>query len=288
MLTRRRAVAAALALGLLAGLLLAAAPAVAAPSTDDPEGSAGTSGRDTLWVGLRIPGRPAVERKAPRGGGGADTGCVYTYANDTVPGEPARSGAGGYYYVDGCFDAARNGQLVWVADNAAGATPLIDPAVLAQQALAQLQIPAPRIHTSPSLDKGAVVNFPTWMWVDGTSWRTFTRTVSAGPVTVTATATPKHVRWVTGDGERVTCAGPGTPYQDGVTDPGRASPDCGHVFTRSSASAPGHRFTMTATATYAVTWTADGAAGGGNLPDLTPDGTAALRVAEYQSLNTSR
>lgn len=56
-----------------------------------------------------------------------------------------------------------------------------------------------------------------------------------------------------GDGDSVTCDGPGTPYS--ASDPS-ATTDCSYTWRD-----PGS-FTVTATVYWAVTWTATGVAGG--------------------------
>ncbi|WP_245778108.1 hypothetical protein [Lentzea xinjiangensis] len=101
-------------------------------------------------------------------------------------------------------------------------------------------------------------------------------------MSVTAVAKPTSVIWTMGDGSTVTCAGAGTPYKAG-TDPKAPSPDCGHVYRRSSASQPGLAYSVTATVYWTVTWS--GAGQGGTFPDMTTTGTATFRVAESQALN---
>ena len=53
------------------------------------------------------------------------------------------------------------------------------------------------------------------------------RSASAGPVTATATAAPSKVVWDMGDGDSVTCDGPGTPYS--ASDP-NATTDCSYTW----------------------------------------------------------
>jgi hypothetical protein len=83
----------------------------------------------------------------------------------------------------------------------------------------------------------------------------------------------------------VTCRGAGTPYTS-ADNPAAASPDCGHIYTRSSAGQPGGAFQATATITWDVTWQGAGGAGG-VLASLFTTAVAAFRVAESQALNTS-
>jgi hypothetical protein len=95
------------------------------------------------------------------------------------------------------------------------------------------------IVPEPGADRMGLIGLPTWMWVnqpDAHTWGPITRSVSAGGVTATVTARVDRVVWDMGDGATVTCATPGTPYEDhyGNTD----SPDCGHRYTRTSVGEP--------------------------------------------------
>lgn len=74
---------------------------------------------------------------------------------------------------------------------------------------------------------------------------------------MTATATPDSVAWSTGDGEIVTCAGPGSPYRPDIPADA-ASPDCGHTFRRVSGV---DGFTVTVTVRWSVSWAGAGQAG---------------------------
>jgi hypothetical protein len=169
---------------------------------------------------------------------------------------------------------------VWIADGQQpGAAQLPSPAELAQMARKQLRLPSPSIAANPAGDQ--LVNLPTWMWLSG-GWGPVSATASVPGVSVTAVATPTSVTWAMGDGSAVTCTGAGTPYKAG-TDPKAPSPDCGHVYRRSSASQPRQAYPVTATVHWTVTWS--GAGQGGTFPDMTTTGNATFRVAESQALN---
>ncbi|MFJ7905076.1 hypothetical protein ACIQ6V_32115 [Streptomyces sp. NPDC096198] len=65
--------------------------------------------------------------------------------------------------------------------------------------------------------------------------------------------------WSMGDGASVTCNGPGTPY---TSSEGMAqSPDCGHVYAKTSAGAQNSKFPVTATSTWTINWQGGGQAG---------------------------
>ena len=192
----------------------------------------------------------------------------------------------GAWYVYRCSGPGVHDGLyrapIWLPDGqvpAAAALP--SPQELADQARAQLRLPTPRIQANPPGDK--LVSLPTWMWLDRNSWGARQATAAVPGVSVTALATPTTVSWSMGDGEDLTCSGPGTPYPAGG-DPRAPSPDCGHTYRRSSAAVPELHFAVKATVHWMVTWS--GAGANGTFPDLTTSAIAAFRVAEVQALGT--
>jgi hypothetical protein len=157
--------------------------------------------------------------------------------------------------------------------------PVIDPAVLAQQAIQAMQLKAITIGIVPEPRPGSVgiIGLPTWMWAQNPGATTvgpITRTASAGGFTVSATAHVDRMVWRMGDGSTVTCMGPGTPYQDSF---GRSSsPDCGHTYTKTG------RYTVAATSYWVVDWTGLGQTG--QIP-LNLTQTAAITMGEVQVIN---
>jgi hypothetical protein len=150
----------------------------------------------------------------------------------------------------------------------------ISPAQLALQAVKKLPLGPPDIDMDPKPGGKGLVGLPVWMAVrrTGGDWGPQKATATAGPVTVTATASVTQVVWQMGDGGSVTCSGPGTPYA--ASDGGSSSPDCGYSYTQTSADQPGGRYAVTATATWAIHW-----AGGGEQGDLTRTRTSQVRIA---------
>lgn len=168
---------------------------------------------------------------------------------------------------------------VWVT----GAQPValvaqVNPAVLSEQAVKQLGLVSPTIRMAPPTGDAQLVGVATWLWIDRGAWRTLSASATAGPVTTTATASPTKVVWSMGDGDSVTCDGPGTPYDP--SDP-NATTDCSYTWPT-----PGN-YHVTATVYWSVTWTAAGAPGGGNLGvQAGPAAVVAVRVVESQAINT--
>jgi hypothetical protein len=162
--------------------------------------------------------------------------------------------------------------------------PPVDPVVLADQAREFLPLAAPGINTSPPPALDQLVNLRTWLWLDASTFSTQTSTVGVPGVSVTVTAVPQTVTWDMGDGSSVVCNGAGTPY-----DPSRPeaaqSTNCSHTYRRSSAGRAGQAYRVTATTSYAVSFTVSGAPGGGSLPAVQRSSSVSLRVAEGQVLN---
>ncbi|GGR05030.1 ATP/GTP-binding protein [Streptomyces pilosus] len=149
-------------------------------------------------------------------------------------------------------------RIVWLAEPPG--EDAIDPAVLAQQAVDKMTLLGPDIASPRSAGRYSV-GVPMWMWVNqsATTYGPNTASASAGGVTVTAVANVSKIAWRMGDGSTVTCTGPGTPYSGSA---GMAeSPTCGHVYSTTSASAPGGKYAVAATSTWTIDWQGGGAAG---------------------------
>jgi len=132
--------------------------------------------------------------------------------------------------------------------------PAVDPSVLAQQALAALQLRPIRMGMVPEDKPGYVglVGMPVWMWVDTPDPHTYgpaTNTASDGSVTVTINAKVAKTLWEMGDGKSVVCTTAGTAYQD--SDGKQPSPDCGYSYTKQGT------YTIRATTTWDIAWTAN-------------------------------
>jgi len=305
------------------GLVLALAPAAVADGWGNVHCGQGGNPSCELGAGRggaskpqppSAPGKPGAPRPAPGQQppsgdsiiGGKDTAahCSYVRSNYQPPANgvqtvarrtrprmgvlaafvPAQ--AGGAWYVYRCSGPGVHDGLyrapVWLPDGQVPAeATLPSPQELAEQARAQLRLPSPRIQANPVGEK--LVSLPTWLWLDRSSWDAQRATAAVPGVSVTAVATPTSVSWSMGDGENVSCSGPGTPFSAG-RNPAAASPDCGHTYHRSSASAPAHQFAVRATVHWTVAWSGAGASG--TFPDMTTSGSAAFRVAEVQALGT--
>jgi hypothetical protein len=163
-------------------------------------------------------------------------------------------------------DKARwgNGWLVWLTDPP-------PPEMLARRALAKI---------SPT----GRVGLPVWMWTrkTETTWGPLSATDTDNGLTASITAQAVEIVWDMGDGHTVACRERGgdyigTPYQPSYE--GKQSPDCGYSYTAPSRDQPGGRYTVTATTTWQITWTA-GASRGVFL--VTRNSQTTLRIDELQ------
>ena len=168
---------------------------------------------------------------------------------------------------------------IWVTGaQPAAAVVQVNPVVVAEQAVKQLALASPTIEMAPPPGSPQLVGVATWMWVSLGAWQTLSASASAGTVTTTATATPAKVVWDMGDGDTVTCDGPGTPYRASAPN---ATTNCSYTWGQAGT------YQVTATLYWSVTWTATGAPGGGNLGlQAGPAARVAVTVTESQAINT--
>nr|WP_255429920.1 hypothetical protein [Streptomonospora sp. PA3] len=161
----------------------------------------------------------------------------------------------------------------------------VDPVAVAYAQRASMELPRPRMGGSPALDTDQLVGVPTWLWVDAQGWEPVRARASVPGGWVEVTATPTTAVWEVGEGARIECAGPGTPYDPAVHDPEQASPDCGHTFSRSSAGAPGGAFRVAVEVVWQVAWsTSEG--GGGELDPLATRAVEEVVVTESHGVVT--
>ncbi|MGW3149750.1 ATP/GTP-binding protein [Streptomyces sp. NPDC001177] len=133
----------------------------------------------------------------------------------------------------------------------------VDPEQLAREAVDRMLLTGPAL-ASPRPAGRYLVGMPMWMWVNQspTTYGPNSAAASLAGVTVTATAKVTRIDWQMGDGTQVTCQGPGTTYAASYGK--RESPTCGHTYTRTSATQPGGKYTVTAIATWTVNWQTTG------------------------------
>ncbi|MQS17534.1 ATP/GTP-binding protein [Streptomyces kaniharaensis] len=155
---------------------------------------------------------------------------------------------------------------------------MVDPAQLAQQAVESMRLLGADVGIAPKPGSKTLVGLPVWFWtnVSDTTWGPKSASVSAGGVTVTATAHVDRIIWTTGDGGSETCRTPGKAY---LPEYGTQQPECGHTYTKAG------QYAINATSKWVVDWTATT----GQTGRITTDRQAAasVAIAEAQALNTN-
>lgn len=219
------------------------------------------------WQGEQVPCRDE------RGGWWGGDGCYYLFLDRNPPSGAVTPGAS---YQPRCVGDPPNSvrAVVWIPDEQAPGPPM-----LARVAISRLVLPAPVVELAPSPPAAQLVGLATWWWIPQELWRPRSASASVPGVTVTAVGRPVASVWRTGDGGRVTCAGPGVPY------PGEAlarEPDCGYIYRRSSAGQPGGTYPVTVTVTWEVTWSGGGMSG--TAGPLFSTSTVDVAVAEVQAV----
>ncbi len=280
--------------GMIAVLLVNGPTSFAAVLGNDGPGGTVTVGASTGGSSGPVAGGPGLAAAAGGTGSGSDpwtctsVELVLNNEGGIAPGGPT---PGAWYSVT-CSNGATGSsvtQTEWITGQTAPAAPAVDPRALALDAERSLELPSPTMYFNPS--GSSVVNLPTWLWIDGAIWHSYTVTATAGTVTATAVATPMSVTWTMGDGIVVSC-GRGVPF-DPIKSASRQTTSCDHVYRISSLGQPSPdgnpddgAFTVSATVSWSVQWTAQGAPGGGSLPALTTSSQTRLRVEQVQSVFT--
>lgn len=297
-----RLAAAAMALG---ALLAVAGPASAGEHVVCPPG--GT----VCYIVVDDPGGPGTQPVS--GGGGAAPECHELGSTTTVPCYDSTFGwwsnADGCYYIrldppppatdpawqghfpDGTIYQSTcpgvpgsGGGWVWRPTAPPGFGGGAGTAArLADQAIARLNLSGPDIGFAPNAGRTGLVGLPVWMWtrVSPSTWGPTTANAALPGISVSATARATKIVWSMGDGQSVTCDGPGTPYARNAEQ--SSSPTCGYAYRGSSAGQPGDAFHVVATTTWQISW-----AGGGTSGQVTQTRSSSLsvRIGELQVLVT--
>jgi hypothetical protein len=272
------------------------AVAIAGPAMGDGTADAWNDGESvggSAQGQLTTGGEPARPTSSNRRRSGKSNPCAFSQleGEDAAAAEgfansgwsSAKQGEGpGKWYRKVCTDeqGQSKGTVVWVADREA-----VEPVVLAEQAAERVAIPEPSVNLNPSSAQDQIVNLATVLWVDSGQWQPVTTSASAAGVTANVAARPLRVEWDMGNGDNVTCEGPGMPYDPSSPDASLSDDACQYTYRRSSAAEPNGAFTVTATTVWEVSWDAEGAPGGGSLGLSRRSTSFPVRVAEIQAVN---
>ena len=156
----------------------------------------------------------------------------------------------------------------------------IDVTALARSLIVRLRLPDanPRFGPNPNGNEWRMlaVGFPVWLWTDGPRHKE--ATASAYGISFRLSADLASTTFNTGDGGQVTCSSMAT-YSEAVKA-GSPSPNCGHVYTKPSL--PKGPYTVTATPTWRIRWSAGGFSG--TLTTSYSD-SSTIRIGELRALN---
>jgi hypothetical protein len=275
------------------GVVVAPRPSPAAVDGGDGPGGTVTVGASS---GSSIGGAPGGSANGSGGAAGGnpwlctDTSLVLNDGPGFAPGGPTPGG----WYSATCINqltGAVTTETEWIPNASGTATPGVDPYAVARQAERSLKLPPPAVRFSPAAE--SIVNLPTWLWIDAGIWHSYSVTASVGSVSATAVATPSSVAWSMGDGDVVTCDGPGTPF-DPAEPASEQSTACAYTYTLSSAGQPtpdgnpnDDAFDVVATIAWSVSWSATDAVGGGALPALSTSTPTTVRVGQVESVDSA-
>lgn len=141
----------------------------------------------------------------------------------------------------------------WFVPN--GEDPLIDPAVLAQEALGRVKLENASAQIAPGPGFHTYVHIDNWLWLPEAQWHDLTETVTAGPTSVTVTAEPIRVDWDMGT-EVTSCYDAGRVWTKGMTDAAKTTCSYAYEWIENPA---GDTHSVSAQLVYGVTWDCDGA-----------------------------
>ena len=278
---------------LLCALTMMPTPASA---DDNPIVVVGDQHPGTVATTVTAPGTPGSQSggtgAGSTSGSGSTVTCTWTAESDYSQQlfQWLGSDPNGTWYDVSCSDGT-NYAGVYVPPAAGNIPPAVVLAgALARSAANTLVLRRPAVRRNPA--GPALVNLPTWWWVDPGQWVPLRQRTQAGPVWAEVTATPVSTSWDPGDGSpSVVCDGPGTPYDRSRSAESQAT-DCSYTYRRSSAGQPqtgpsvnDRFFTATVTTTWRVTWVGFGGSGGTLLP-ITTSSSFPLAVAQRETVVT--
>ncbi|MET8090170.1 hypothetical protein [Micromonospora sp. NPDC005220] len=205
-------------------------------------------------------------------------GCYYklTEAPDPPP-------EGQQWYLKTCNGGDLGAQeMVTLADPPPGFGAPPDPEELARRALASIKLLPARLKVAPRKDVGpGLVGLPVWMWATPTPsyFGPLTASASDRGLTVSIEAKVDRIVWNMGNGDKVPCEGPGTPYDaKDKALAGRASPDCGYDEGYPKAGT----YRVGATTYWTVRWWTDGGVEGEPIQQTRTSGTVPIQINELQ------
>ncbi|WP_435872944.1 hypothetical protein [Micromonospora haikouensis] len=203
-------------------------------------------------------------------------GCYYKLSQPQPEGTPE----GKQWYTATCNggDLGTQHEVLLDAPPPGYGTPP-DPEELARRALASISLLPPRATVAPRKSIGpGLVGLPVWMWASpGKAYfGTLEASASDRGLTVSIAAKVDKIVWDMGNGDKVTCRGPGTPYDPKGPKAGGPSPDCGYH----GGYAKADTYEIFATTHWNVHWT--GGNQSGDIPQTRTSGIIQVQIDELQ------
>ncbi len=183
------------------------------------------------------------------------SGYQFTQRADGAVGRAFPDGRTEVVFERVCPDGSQG--FVWI-DTSITVRDVIDDAV----DRAKRAVPAPSLDLSPSPEAGGIVNLGLWLALSGQD--PVTVRAEAGSLWAEATVTLASTRWDMGNGDVVTCDGPGVPIVDPDT---MEQGPCGYTYRQSSPE--DDPYVLSVTATWAVTYRSSGGSGSSGAVDRT-------------------
>jgi len=174
------------------------------------------------------------------------------------------------------------------------AAPAVDPETVVRTSLTSLGLHPPTVGVGAFTYPGDAawglswwVGAPMWLWVDSTDhlqWGAHTLSASEGGLTVSAAVQPSSVAYDMGDGSRpITCHGPGTPRPWDPDDllSNHSPSGCEYTYTTINRTGdPPSRYTITATVTWQVDWSASDGQTGSFATQMTSASPTSVHIGE--------
>lgn len=204
----------------------------------------------------------------PNVGGDLDPAFTYITHPDGSVGRRFPDGEEEKGFHRACDDGT--GGFRWVSTSITAAD-LIDQAVDRARQLA----PAPTLDVNPAPEAGGIVNLGMWLAIEPVTPSPIR--VEAGDLWAVAQLSLASTAWDLGNGDRVTCDGPGVPIPD--LDTVEEGP-CGYTYRTSSAEDAPYQLGVTAT------WSVDyqSSAGAGSAGTIDRSLTVPYDVDEVQTI----
>lgn len=170
------------------------------------------------------------------------------------------------------------GNTWYVPDGA----PVINPGQVAQQLVSQAPFETANASIAPPPSFHTYISYKNWLWIPESQWHDVSVSLTVGGATVTMTAKPTHVNWDMGNGETVSCVGPGREWVKGMSED--APTNCSYAY-KSMEDPEGDTWSVSAAINYTVAWTCTGNCGGqtsGDLGDVTAVAGDSTSITVYQ------